>query len=52
MTNVIERLHEEFKRRIKTRTGSALGVARLWPDQHARGRRLANIRHRAHPSAN
>ena len=29
-----------------------LGVARLRPDQHAKGRRLANTRHRAHRSAN
>jgi len=45
-TNAIERLHEEFKRRIKTqdcaavgRNGSdvVLGAARLWSDQHAQG---------------
>ena len=49
-TNAIERLHEEFKRRIKTQTvlrprtppHAILGVARIWPDQHAQGRWLAD----------
>ena len=49
-TNVIERLHEEFKRRIKTRTvlpsaetGSdvVLGTARLRSDHHAQNGRMA-----------
>ena len=43
-TNAIERLHEEFKRRIKNADRIAigrycgdvvLGAARLWSDQHA-----------------
>jgi hypothetical protein len=29
-----------------------LGFARLWSDQHAQSRRLANARHQAHRSAN
>ena len=53
-SNAIERLHEEFKRRIKTREGAAvgrhrghvvLGSARLRPDQHAKGRWLADAHH-------
>jgi putative transposase len=53
-TNAVERLHEEFKRRIKTQTvlPSAetaamlfcLGAARLGPDHHAQGRRMADHR--------
>ena len=52
-TNAVERLHEEFKRRIKTQTvlpsrrdrrHAVLGVARLRPDHHAQGRRLAEPR--------
>jgi transposase-like protein len=45
-TNVIDRLHAEFKRRIKTQTvppsNVVLGAARLRSDQHAKlaGRRL------------
>jgi DNA invertase Pin-like site-specific DNA recombinase len=59
-TNAIERLHEEFKRRIKTQTvlpsadTAAMlfwGAARLRSDQHAQGRRLADPRHQAHRSA-
>ena len=58
-TNAIERLHEEFKRRIKTQTvlPSAdtaammfLGVARLGTDQHAQGRWLADPRHKTNRS--
>jgi Transposase, Mutator family len=60
-TNAIERLHEEFKRRIKTQTvlpsadTAAMlfwALTRLRPDQHAQGRWLANARHQAHRSAN
>jgi len=47
-TNAIERLHEEFKRRIKTQTvlpstetAAVLGAARVRPDPDAEGRRLA-----------
>jgi transposase-like protein len=53
-TNAIERLHEEFKRRIKTQTvlPSAETAAMLfwallaarWSDHHAKSRRLANPR--------
>ena len=58
-TNAIERLHEEFKRRIKTQTvlpsaenrgDAVLGATRLGPDQHAQGRRLADASRDAHPS--
>ena len=51
LTNAIERLHEEFKRRIKTQTRAAprgnrghavLGAAGLRADHHAQGRWLAN----------
>jgi hypothetical protein len=54
-TNAIERLHEEFKRRIKTQTmlhvgryccDVVLGAARLGADQHAESRWLANARHK------
>ena len=50
-TNAIERLNEEFCRRIKTQTvlplrrdraHAALGPARLRPDRHAQGRRMGN----------
>jgi transposase-like protein len=60
-TNAIERLHEEFKRRIKTQTVLAfvrhrrhvvLGLACLRPDQHAQSRRMENARRKAHRSAN
>jgi DNA ligase D-like protein (predicted polymerase) len=60
-TNAIERLHEEFKRRIKDADRAAisrhcsnvvLGLARFWPDQHEQGRWLENPRHKAHRSAN
>jgi hypothetical protein len=37
---------------LVVRSDAILGVARLRPDQHAQGRRLANARHRAHRSAN
>ena len=55
-TNAIERLHEEFKRRIKTQTilpsaetaAIVLGVARFRSDQHAQGRWLEDARHQAH----
>ena len=59
-TNAIERLHEEFKRRIKTQTvlpsadtrrHAVLGAARFRSDQHAQGRWLADARHQAHRSA-
>ena len=58
-TNAIERLHEEFKRRIKTQTvlPSADTAAMLFwaacfrPDQHAQSRRLARSCHKAHRSA-
>ena len=59
-TNAIERLHEEFKRRDqdadraavrRNRRHAVLGAARLRPDQHAQGRRLADARHQAHRSA-
>jgi transposase-like protein len=58
-TNAIERLHEEFKRRIKTQTvllsrhcrDDVLGVACLWADQHAQGRWVADPRHKTHRSA-
>ena len=61
-TNAIERLHEEFKRRIKTQTvlpsadgghrsHAVVGFARLRPDQHAQGRWLANARRQTYRSA-
>ena len=59
-TNAIERLHEEFKRRIKTQTvlpssrhrrHVVLGAACIRSDQHAQGRRLANARHQTNRSA-
>jgi transposase-like protein len=52
-TNAIERLHEEFKRRIKTPVPAALrrdgrhavlGAPRVRPDHHAPGRWLADPR--------
>ena len=52
-SNAIERLHEEFKRRIKTsdcaalrrnRRHAVLGAARLRTDHHAQGRRMADPR--------
>jgi putative transposase len=55
-SNAIERLHEEFKRRIKTqsvlplrrnRCHAVLGAARLRADHHAQGRRLADPRREA-----
>ena len=60
-TNAIERLHEEFKRKNQDagraavrghRCHAVLGFARLWPDQHAQGRRLADALHKTHQSAN
>ncbi len=54
-TNAIERLHEEFKRRIKTqcalrrrrnRGHAVLGADGLGPDHHAPGRWLADLRSR------
>ena len=51
-TNAIERLHEEFKRRIKTPPAQqrlppcCSGAARLRSDQHAQGRWLADARHK------
>jgi transposase-like protein len=62
-TNAIERLHEEFKRRNKTQTvlPSAETAAMLFwallasgqrPDQHAKGRRLADACQVIHRSAN
>jgi putative transposase len=59
-TNAIERLHEEFKRRIKThraafrrnRCNVVLGLACLRSDQHAQSRRLENARRKDHRSAN
>jgi len=56
-TNAIERLHEEFKRRIKTQTllpsarncgHVALGAACRWSDHHTKSRRLANPRPEPH----
>ena len=53
-TNAVERLHEEFKRRIKTQTVLpspetaamlVLGAARLRTDHHAQGRWLADAGH-------
>jgi transposase-like protein len=50
-TNAIERLNEEFRRRIKTQTvlplrrdraHAALGPPRFRPDHHAQGRRLGD----------
>jgi putative transposase len=50
-SNAIERLHEEFKRRIKTQTvlpcaetgaHAVLGAARLRPDHHVQSRRMAD----------
>ncbi len=55
-TNAIERLHEEFKRRIKTQTVHALsrnrrhavlGVDGVRPDHHAQGGRMRNPRRAA-----
>lgn len=52
-TNAVERLHEEFRRRIKTHTVLPkaetapmlfMGAARLGPDHHAQGRRLGDAR--------
>ena len=52
-SNAIERLHEEFKRRIKTsdraalrrnRRHAVLGAACLRTDHHAQGRRMADPR--------
>ncbi len=52
-SNAIERLHEEFKRRIKTQTvlplrrhrsHAVLGAPRLRTDHHAQGRRMADPR--------
>jgi transposase-like protein len=60
-TNAIERLHEEFKRRIKTQDRAAfrrnrghavLGATRFRSDQHAQSRWMADARHKAHRSAN
>ena len=60
-TNAIERLREEFKRRIETQTvlpsarhggDVVLGAARLRSDQHAQGRWLAHAGNKAHRSAN
>jgi transposase-like protein len=60
-TNAIERLHEEFKRRIKdadrasfrkNRGHAVLGAARFRSDQHAQSRWMADARHKAHRSAN
>ena len=50
-SNAIERLHEEFKRRIKTHRASlrrnrrddVLGAARFRPDHDAQGRRMADL---------
>jgi hypothetical protein len=47
-SNAIERLHEEFKRRIKTQTllpsaataAMYSGFVGFWPDDDAQGRRL------------
>jgi transposase-like protein len=56
-TNAIERLHEEFKRRIKTQTvlpsaeHAVLGAACLRSDQHAQGRWMADVGNQAHRSA-
>jgi transposase-like protein len=56
-TNAIERLHEEFKRRIKTQCllpcaetarDVVLGAVRLRSDHHAPGRRLADPRALTH----
>jgi transposase-like protein len=49
-TNAVERLHEEFKRRIKTQTvlpsaetaAIVLGAARRWSDHDAQSRRMAD----------
>ena len=49
-SNAIERLHEEFKRRIKTQTvlpSAVLGPAGFWPDDDAHGGRLAKLRREA-----
>jgi len=52
-SNTIERLHEEFKRRIKNpdraalrrkRRHAVLGAARLRTDHHAQGQRMADPR--------
>ena len=58
-TNAIERLHEEFKRRIKTQTvlpsaetaAMLFWALRLGTDHDAQGRRLADARHIARRSA-
>jgi putative transposase len=48
-TNAIERLHEEFKRRIKTQAflpnaeTAALDLARLSANRHAKGRTAGKI---------
>jgi hypothetical protein len=55
-----ERLHEEFKRRIKTQTilpsadtaAMLFWACLLWPNQHAQSRWLADACHQAHRSAN
>ena len=59
-TNAIERLHEEFKRRIKTQTvlpsadtaAMLSGIARVRSDQYAKGRWLADARCEPYRSAN
>jgi len=59
-TNAIERLHEGFKRRIKTQTvlpsaetaACCSGPCLLRSDQHAQSRRLENARRKDHRSAN
>src|SRR5437588_7673252 len=48
-TNAIERLHEEFKRRIgaafgRDRSHVVLGVARRWSDRNAQSRRVADAK--------
>ena len=60
-TNAIERLHEEFKRRIKTRTVCSFSAdtaamlfwawSRFRSDQHAKGRWLAHARCEPYRSA-
>jgi len=59
-TNAIERLHEEFKRRIKTQTvlpvgghrcDAVLGFARVRPDRDAKDRWLEHAEHRQLGSA-
>ena len=55
-TNAIERLHEEFKRRIQDANRAAvggdggdavLGTAGIRSDHHAQGRRMADSRREA-----